>query len=210
LARHLSFAKLDFVLDRRRKHGTRDAVATAGDLILEWVGRQLWRLEYPTVEWGRGVRIKGKLVLRGPGRVVIGDGCMFDAGNGPANSIVLSSPDATVLIGEGTYLNGATILAAESVVVGPQCVLADCLITDSDFHPVDPDARVAGEPGKVRPIVIERRAWLGRNVVVMKGVIVGEEAVVGAGSVVRQDVPERTVVTVDDPIGRFEIGRKLD
>ncbi|MBV9412854.1 MAG: acyltransferase, partial [Acidimicrobiia bacterium] len=127
-----------------------------------------------------------------------------------ANSIILSSPDAVVLVGEGTYLNGATILAAESVVVGPQCVLADCLITDSDFHPVDPEARVAGEPGKVRPIVIERRAWLGRNVVVMKGVTVGEEAVVGAGSIVRRDVPRRTVVTTDDPIGRFEIGRTLD
>jgi acetyltransferase-like isoleucine patch superfamily enzyme len=210
LARHLSFAKLDFVLDRRRKHGTRDAVSAAGDLLLEWVGRQLFRLEYPTVEWGRGVRIKGKLVFRGAGRVVIGDECIFDSGNGPPNSIILSGPDARVVIGEGTYLNGATILAAESVVVGPQCVLADCLITDSDFHPVDPEARVAGEPGKVRPVVIERRAWLGRNVVIMKGVSVGEEAVIGAGSVVRRDVPARTVVTVDDPSPRFEIGRKLD
>ncbi|GEM_PF-2838986 len=205
----LSFAKLDFVLDRRRKHGTRDAITAAGGFLLEWAGRQLWRLEYPTVEWGRGIRIKGKLVLRGAGRVVIGDGCIFDAGNGPSNSIILS-PGATVVVGAGTYLNGATILAAESIVVEPECVLADCLITDSDFHPVDPEARVAGEPGKVRPVVIERRAWLGRNVIVMKGVTVGEEAVVGAGSIVRRDVPPRTVVTTDDPVPRFEIGRTLD
>jgi len=202
----LSFAKLDFVLAQRRAHGTRSALVVARGFVLQWLGGKLSRLQYPSVEWGREVRIKGRIVIRGQGRVVVGDGCVFDAASGETNSIVVSAPGATVVLGPGTYLNGATILAGDSVSVGPGSVLGQCVITDSDFHPLDADARLAGEPGKVRPVVVGARAWLGTDVLVMKGVTIGDEAVVGAGTVVRRSVPERTVVTGDDAHVRFEIG----
>jgi galactoside O-acetyltransferase len=44
------------------------------------------------------------------------------------------------------------------------------------------------------PVEIERGAWLGTQCIVLKGVTVGEEAVVGAGSVVTKDVPPGSVV----------------
>ena len=46
----------------------------------------------------------------------------------------------------------------------------------------------------LRPVVVEDDAWLGQNVVLLPGVTVGRGAVVGANSVIREDVPPRCVV----------------
>lgn len=47
---------------------------------------------------------------------------------------------------------------------------------------------------KEAPIIIKDKAWIGMNVIVLKGVTIGEGAVIGAGSVVTRDVPDWTVV----------------
>jgi len=60
---------------------------------------------------------------------------------------------------------------------------ANTLITDSDWHPGDPRS---GDP---RPIVIEDNVWLGAGSTVMKGVTIGRNSVIGAGSVVTKDIP---------------------
>jgi carbonic anhydrase/acetyltransferase-like protein (isoleucine patch superfamily) len=190
-----SFAKLDFVKHRAKTHGRRAAAALTRNMVMEWIGRQYFRFQYPTVEWGQNIQIAGKVTIRGTGRVIIGDDCVFDAASGRPNTIAVLSPDATVVVGAGSYLNGATILATESISVGAGSVLGQCTIVDSDFHPVDPTARGAGERGAVSPVVIGQRVWIGTDVLVLKGATVGSEAVVGAGSVVRHTVPERTVVT---------------
>ena len=54
---------------------------------------------------------------------------------------------------------------------------------DSDWHPGDPRS---GDP---RPIVIEDNVWLGAGSTVMKGVTIGRNSVIGAGSVVTKDIP---------------------
>ena len=130
-------------------------------------------------------------MIRGTGRVLVGDGCRFDGASGKPNVISVLSPGAVVEIGGGSYLNGASILASDRVEVGEGCVLGGCTITDSDFHPLDADSRLAGVPGKVAPVTIGNRCWIGTDVVVLKGVVVGDEAVAGAGTILRRPVPAR-------------------
>jgi acetyltransferase-like isoleucine patch superfamily enzyme len=61
---------------------------------------------------------------------------------------------------------------------------------DCDFHRIEDKAYdTTGVP-----IVIEDRAWLGNRCMVLKGVTIGHDAVVAAGSIVTRDVPPRTVV----------------
>jgi acetyltransferase-like isoleucine patch superfamily enzyme len=70
-------------------------------------------------------------------------------------------------------------------------------ILDNDAHPRDPDLRAADLPptlDEIKPVRICRRAWIGQNSFIMKGVTVGEGAVVGANSVVITDVPPFAVV----------------
>lgn len=186
-------AKLDYVMSSARRHGAQAGARTAAGLLAEWIGRQFYKWQYPQVEWGRDIRITGKLVIRGTGRVVVGDGCFFDGASGQVNRISVVEPDALVVIGPGSYVNGVEIVAARRVQTGRSCWLGQCTILDTDFHPLEADARVRGEPGKVADVVLGDRVWLGTKVLVLKGVEIGDEAVVGAGAVVRRSVPARTL-----------------
>ncbi len=70
-------------------------------------------------------------------------------------------------------------------------------IMDNDAHPRDPELRAQDLPpgaDEIKPVRICRRAWIGQNAFIMKGVTVGEGAVVGANSVVVTDVPPFAVV----------------
>jgi acetyltransferase-like isoleucine patch superfamily enzyme len=96
---------------------------------------------------------------------------------------------ATLRIGNGTYLNRNTeIVAAQEVTIGRDCKIArDVMIMDTDQHPL-PDGQL-----ETAPVTIEDRVWIGARSIVLKGVTIGHDAVIGAGSVVTKDVPPRAI-----------------
>lgn len=97
---------------------------------------------------------------------------------------------AIIRIGNGTYLNRNTeIVAAQSVIIGRDCKIArDVIIMDTDQHPL-PDGSLLADP-----VSIGDRVWIGARAIVLKGVTIGHDAVIGAGSVVTRDVAPRAVV----------------
>jgi acetyltransferase-like isoleucine patch superfamily enzyme len=97
---------------------------------------------------------------------------------------------AVIRIGNGTYLNRNTeIVAAQAVTIGRDCKIArDVIIMDTDQHEV-PEAGLL-----IRPVQIGDRVWVGSRAIILKGVTVGDDAVIAAGSVVTRDVPPRTIV----------------
>ena len=104
-----------------------------------------------------------------------------------------------IRIGNRTFVgNGCTLAAARSIVVGNHCLLsAGVRVHDNDGHPVDPDRRRAGEPiapDEAAAVVIEDNVWIGACAIVLKGVTIGENAIVGTGAVVTKDVPPNTIV----------------
>ncbi len=71
-------------------------------------------------------------------------------------------------------------------------VANNVIISDTDGHPRDAAARIADMPppaDEVKPVRICRRAWIGANVFIMKGVTIGEGAIIGVNSVVVTDIP---------------------
>lgn len=94
-------------------------------------------------------------------------------------------------IGERTLVNfGTSIVAFESVEIGAHCHIGPhCMIMDNAFHEMDPDRRLEEPPSQ--PVTIEENVWLGARVIVMPGVTIGRDAVIGAGSVVTRDIPPR-------------------
>lgn len=84
--------------------------------------------------------------------------------------------------------------AAESVRIGQNVLIAtNVLITDSD-HVVETGVQTSRNPKLVtRPVCVEDDCWLGHNVVIVKGVTVGHNSIVGANSVVTHDVPPYSV-----------------
>ena len=109
---------------------------------------------------------------------------------------------ASINIGNNCDLNGSSITAYRSVTIGNRVQIgAAGLITDTDLHPLDPALRrdqIEGRPYPIdavqkAPIVIEDDVWLGYGVLVLKGVRIGQGSIIGAGSVVTQDIQARCV-----------------
>lgn len=96
-------------------------------------------------------------------------------------------------LGHGVNVNGFTkILVRERVSIGNFCNISwNTQLLDNDFHPITVDGVEQPVSG---PIVLEDRAWVGTGAIVLKGVTIGESAVVAAGSVVTRDVPAKSVV----------------
>lgn len=100
-----------------------------------------------------------------------------------------------IRIGAGVFLNfNCIILDVVEVTIGDKTQIGPGVQILTADHPRDAAAREAGlEFG--RPIHIGRNVWIGGGALLMPGVTVGDDAVIGAGSVVTRDVPAgRTVV----------------
>ena len=117
-----------------------------------------------------------------------------------------SSSNPKILIGSGTYINRNTFFDASlSIRVGKQCAIGpNCYITDHD-HGTKLELPPLAQPLVSKPTQIGDRVWLGANVTVLKGVTIGNDAVIGAGSVVTKNIPEGAIaVGVPAKVTRYK------
>ena len=102
-------------------------------------------------------------------------------------------PGATLEIGDQVYINyGCSIGATQLVRVGSRCNIGPyCIMMDNDYHSLEPERRNEMPPSA--PIILEENVWLGARVIVLRGVRIGANSVIGAGSVVSKDIPPRSL-----------------
>lgn len=163
----------------------------------------------PNVQFGEGFYCETAQIFRflrnrQSGAIIIGKhvscyaGCSFSIGvNGRCT------------IGDFTLLNGALVMAEDDISIGSYCLISwNVGIADSDFHPLDPAQRLIDAQAvapffkdrpprpklKTAPVKISDNVWIGMNATILKGVTIGENSVVAAGSVVTKSVPPNTVV----------------
>ena len=124
-------------------------------------------------------------------------GTMFDVG-----------PAGRVRLGEYALVHGARIICDERVEIGDYAMLSwNVVLMDSYRVPPSPEGRRAllrelpeAEPralppdGTARPVIVESNTWIGFDSCVLPGVTVGRGSIVGAKSVVTEDVEPYTVV----------------
>ena len=86
---------------------------------------------------------------------------------------------------------GVRIMAAEKILIGDSCMIAHgAYISDADWHGIYDRA----EPvGKTKPVILEDNVWIGDSAIICKGVRIGKNSIIGAGSVVTKDVPSNTI-----------------
>jgi acetyltransferase-like isoleucine patch superfamily enzyme len=137
--------------------------------------------------------------------ILIGDNCTFRSSKG-SNLIGINRPcmlstlrpGGLIHVGKKCGLSGTVIGAAECIQLGNNVLCgANVTITDTDWHRVEPEARRGY--GNSAPVLIEDNVWLGINVIVLKGVKIGENSVIGAGSVVTKSIPSN-VIAVGQPV----------
>ena len=141
--------------------------------------------------WGDGSIMRMPFRVEGAGGISIGADVFIGD-----NSWLMTHGAATISIGNRCNFSGLAVIAAASEIV-----LEDDVLLARNVHVLDHQHRFddldvpvhAQGVADSQPVRICRGAWVGANTVVLPGVTIGSNAVVGANSVVREDVPARAV-----------------
>ncbi|MDN5200201.1 acyltransferase [Fulvivirgaceae bacterium BMA10] len=138
---------------------------------------------------GKYVSANGRPLVKNRGQMFVKDQVRFWS---HVNRVkIFVEKGARLTIGENSRIIGAHLSASTEVVIGNNVNIAPySVVMDGDYHDVDDHF----SDGDSKPIIIEDNAWLALRTTVLKGVRIGEGAVVAAGSVVVKDVPPYTVV----------------
>lgn len=123
---------------------------------------------------------------------MIGRQCSLGVGYGPDDD---NAPARGLVIGARCVVGArATITAHESVVIGDDVWFGqDVYISDANHGYQDPDTPIGLQFGKHDPVEIGAGSWIGRGAVILPGSRIGRNVVVGAGSVVRGELPDHSV-----------------
>jgi acetyltransferase-like isoleucine patch superfamily enzyme len=157
-------------------------------------------LLYPGFSCGPGARCWGPLrVMMGAGSSITIGRDLWAVSDPRRAGIALYSPvklrtmaGARISIGDRVHLNGTSITARRSVEIGSGTMIAaNVAIVDSDFHAQSPPAerQFASGEKEDRPVAIGTNVWIGMGSLILKGVTIGDDSIIGAGSVVTGAVP---------------------
>ena len=113
-----------------------------------------------------------------------------------AGSRINVNTGAKLSLGSGYMNHECVIDCFDSISIGHHVVISErVVLRDSDNHVIkDEKGLELDKPVVTAPIVIGDHVWIGMNVIVLKGVTIGEGAIVAAGSVVNKDVPPHCLV----------------
>lgn len=161
---------------------------------------------------GSQLQILGKMpIIKAPknGKIIIGDKVVLNSDFINSNTALttrvkfVTGINGTIRIGNNCDLNGTCMVAYDEIEIGNNCQFASSsMISDTDFHPVDKNARLAQMQGlsfshslvNKKKIKIGNNVWIGWGAIILKGVNIGDNSIVAAGAVVVRDVPENVIV----------------
>jgi acetyltransferase-like isoleucine patch superfamily enzyme len=162
-----------------------------------WTYRRLWTCGRVT---GPAPIVWQPLLVLGSGRVSLGRDVEFGwrtSGNFYAGYCQLeaSTPEAWIEIGDRAQINNDALIKSEGagIRIGADALLgSQVCIYDSDFHELHPQRRRGGRPA-IAPVELGENVFVGDRVLILKGVTIGRDTVVGAGSVVTRSLPAGVV-----------------
>ncbi|MEN9928749.1 MAG: 2,3,4,5-tetrahydropyridine-2,6-dicarboxylate N-acetyltransferase [Bacteroidota bacterium] len=138
------------------------------------------------------------LLMKGKGVIQFGDHVQLGVVSSPffySNYSYLEARSVNSLIKIGNHVsinNNFSATAQASIEIQDHVLIGyNCSIIDHDGHGIGPHNRFENEQGA--SVCIEKNVFIGSNVTVLKGVTIGENSVVGNGSVVTKSIPKNTV-----------------
>lgn len=162
-------------------------------LKIHWAMTRFY-LRMKGAEVGKNLRCNGfpHVKIRKGGRLIIGDDVQINSSRWANAHIVdggmnlFVGAGAQLIIADGAGISGSRIVAIQRIEICEGAMIgAGCLICDSDMHEIP-----LGSPNGVstKPIFVRPRAFIGAQSIILKGVEIGEGAVIAAGSVVTKSM----------------------
>jgi acetyltransferase-like isoleucine patch superfamily enzyme len=163
-------------------------------------------LKLNKVTYGKKLTLNGVPVIfnKGGAKLTIGDNVTIKSsflsnlvGLYSRTIIVTRTPEAEIHIGDNVGISGATIYARKGVKIGDNTLIGgNAKILDNDFHPIDVEARIKDDKSqiKARAIEIGKNCFIGCNSIILKGTVLGDNCIVGAGAVVSGKFPDNSVI----------------
>lgn len=168
--------------------------------IYKYYNRYLFSLA--GVHYGKNMNIGTKVTLKkyGGAKFVIGDDFVFTSGDSinpisrNIQGCIFVNNNAKLSIGDDVGISSACIWCDESIVIGDHVRIGgDCIILDTDCHSINYiDRRQVDSDRngtKTKPVRIGNDVLIGARTIVLKGVTIGDRSVIGASSVVTQNIP---------------------
>ena len=185
---HLGYLKQDFWGEFRFLIGK--LYNTLFSLSTTYISR--WNFRIGGGNCGQGLKARGLMTVRRfqCSTISIGDRCTFNSSSrfnarGINHRCILETgkPGAVLKIGNRCGFSGCSIVADKEVIIGDHVMVgANTCIGDRDDHP----DRLGTSP---QPVHIGNNVFIGMHCIVMKGVTIGDNSIIGAGSIVTKDIP---------------------
>lgn len=140
--------------------------------------------------------------IRNKGKIFIGNNCTIKSGilfnptfNISKTILTTEKDDSVLTIGNNVGISNTILYSAKSITIDDNVMLgAGVKVFDTDFHQIDPLDRLNGTGTiKMKSVHIKRNVFIGAGAMILKGVTIGENSVIGALSVVTKDVPENQI-----------------
>ncbi|QDV40946.1 Maltose O-acetyltransferase [Stieleria neptunia] len=169
--------------------------------LIGWAARFCWYeplFRSQCVAVGKRFRMEQLPYLVGRGELSIGDEVTLSGKSSFAfSSRHCDSPSLS--IGTGTFIgHNCALVVGRGITIGRHCLIAGGVrISDFDGHPIDAEDRRNGlttPSHEVSSVSIGDDVWIGHGAIILKGVHIGDRAIVGARAVVTKDVPADTIV----------------
>lgn len=154
-----------------------------------------------------GLKVEFRGEKNGIGRMTIGNDCVING------TFVFEIESGIISIGNNTFIGGGIFICIENIEIGNDVMFAwGCTVTDNNSHSLKWSERANDvkdwkrgiDESKIgvykdwtnvkrSKIKIKDKAWIGFNCIILKGVTIGEGAIIAAGSVVTKDIPDWSI-----------------
>ncbi len=163
------------------------------------------------IQFERNLRIVGTMpYLKIPqnGKIQIGKNVILNSDSKNSNTTLttrvkfVTGYSGKITIGDNCDLNGTCFVAYDEIEIGNNCQFASSsIISDTDFHPVNPIHRLSQMNGEQYPyesvqkkkITIGNNVWVGWGTTILKGVTIGDNSIIAAGSIVVSNIPQNSI-----------------
>jgi acetyltransferase-like isoleucine patch superfamily enzyme len=166
------------------------------------IARLLFYLNGATVDKNLNVNGFLKVEVTRRGNLTIGKSLHLNSGNNHnligRQQKCIFWVEGTLSIGDNVGISSTAIICNHQISIGNNVMIGgNCVIYDTDFHVLNPQIRndksLDKQSAKKAPVYIRDNVFIGAHCTILKGVTIGENAIIGAGSVITKDIPANEI-----------------